>query len=1044
MGCNNSKSKNVQAIEPAQKKDDKNKKLTSVVPDNSAKATDVKPLAKAPPTSSKPSDDKSLSSPSPSPVPASASVPAPASPLPRNIPSSPVNDDLNKTSSAKSDVTVVAGASSPAVSPRAHDTSDTLPGSLPSPTSVHDKEPTTDLLAKLEAGPSEKLPKVKSMEDYKNLNCSISAPVLPASDSLDTLSWPAYRDWSAEFRKLTRRIRRLALASSQQDSHNQYGAWPSEELVQAELQMKELTEDFVNTSRRVAALVVRWKVDPVDLGNMYGQGGDKYVGGGLVLRKVKDWIILGENIGEGAAANKVADHELTGLNLIRGKVDGVEVPIACIVDYFGIRFLSQSIVPISVKSIVYGSNTDGLVVYNNQAQAEDKASEIASLLNLAPHQVREKGTKRVTELRLPFTLEMHDGGKVRDEDGENKVLYVMNAGRVLPPDNPSDDSIDCLTKVMRPEYLCSYNEGLVPENWRLFTWAKPVKCDECTNFIDDFEYYHYEKRSVDKRATLVLSYFCCLSCFDRLLPTEGFKYPVNKLKRKVLPEKERATYWLNLVSNERSLVRPIVKKALNPDAFTELCADSPEQVASRDKEPTQNAKSVTDLYMASKRLQDDVVVDFFQFIEDVHHVPLTGKQLTEEMHRRGINLRCLGRMAVETPHNHLRELAVREILARTIKVLVRDGLSFLAEDPSGFTEEDVKKCVLHYLNEVFTVDSRQSSLTIWEYITDLVQKKYCISVNKDVLSKVHKLGLVHSIADKLNVRLARFKGFDFSSVQPFSISDIESVQPKVKFQQVVSSSLTLALERARAMDEKGKRSLWYLAGGHERETASEMYRSAIALAERIYGPQDIRTAHVVIELAEQMESRHQEKGRPEASRWNRCHGVPSDELSEESRMLYQRGLEMLEKINGSYDIEVAECYIALARLSKQAAPGPDALRDEDEVMGAEELTPTFEFLLRAADIIETVVGADHPETADIYTKIALATQELGCMEDASPWIRKAFCIFYKVLGGEHPITLQTWHYLKGIEVFMDSSLDQIPIEELVDAIHTLELEEETL
>ena len=71
----------------------------------------------------------------------------------------------------------------------------------------------------------------------------------------------------------------------------------------------------------------------------------------------------------------------------------------------------------------------------------------------------------------------------------------------------------------------------------------------------------------------------------------------------------------------------------------------------------------------------------------------------------------------------MRELAVREMLARTIKVLIRDGLSFLVEPD----EEDAKAVVVHYLNECLTRVESDAHVTIWKYIDELLFKKYAFS-----------------------------------------------------------------------------------------------------------------------------------------------------------------------------------------------------------------------------------------------------------------------------------------------------------------------------
>ena len=64
----------------------------------------------------------------------------------------------------------------------------------------------------------------------------------------------------------------------------------------------------------------------------------------------------------------------------------------------------------------------------------------------------------------------------------------------------------------------------------------------------------------------------------------------------------------------------------------------------------------------------------------------------------------------------------------------------------------------------------------------------------------------------------------------------------------------------------------------------------------------------------------------------------------------------------------------------------------------------FTNLMNAINIYEILLGFDHPETGEAYTKMALAYQENGNFAAASPWIRRAFSIFYKVFGAHDEIT----------------------------------------
>lgn len=53
-------------------------------------------------------------------------------------------------------------------------------------------------------------------------------------------------------------------------------------------------------------------------------------------------------------------------------------------------------------------------------------------------------------------------------------------------------------------------------------------------------------------------------------------------------------------------------------------------------------------------------------------------------------------------------MAVIEVIARSAKLLIKDGLTFLADDEeAGFKAENIKKCILHYFQEIFNMDEYQ-------------------------------------------------------------------------------------------------------------------------------------------------------------------------------------------------------------------------------------------------------------------------------------------------------------------------------------------------
>ena len=112
---------------------------------------------------------------------------------------------------------------------------------------------------------------------------------------------------------------------------------------------------------------------------------------------------------------------------------------------------------------------------------------------------------------------------------------------------------------------------------------------------------------------------------------------------------------------------------------------------------------------------------------------------------------------------------------------------------------------------------------------------------------------------------------------------MKSILPKIKDYRYLTLkgdgfpfSVNMLLKMARRADARGKKSKWYMEGGPERNQATELYRVASRYALRIYGANSLEVANLFYEFAKHVEERHEERGRPENSRWNRCASVPED------------------------------------------------------------------------------------------------------------------------------------------------------------------------
>jgi hypothetical protein len=127
-----------------------------------------------------------------------------------------------------------------------------------------------------------------------------------------------------------------------------------------------------------------------------------------------------------------------------------------------------------------------------------------------------------------------------------------------------------MSKQLRAELCLANNKGEPDPDCEYFTWKQPTRCDECGQWIHDYEYYFYEKKSIEKSQRHLIRYFCCISCYMEKLPTESFLHPANKIVKKELALKERLQFYQNMVTMRRYFDVQFARVPLNPDAYFHL------------------------------------------------------------------------------------------------------------------------------------------------------------------------------------------------------------------------------------------------------------------------------------------------------------------------------------------------------------------------------------------------------------------------------------------------------------------------------------------
>ncbi|KAM9987697.1 hypothetical protein ACTFIZ_003048 [Dictyostelium cf. discoideum] len=251
------------------------------------------------------------------------------------------------------------------------------------------------------------------------------------------------RDWNQEFQSLLR-------------------LQPSLEKFQ---KLTFLAMDFVNFAENYGFIIIKEMflpdhlktIKPIDIGGI--AGGQKFICQGILFKFAYDTKI-GENgylyggkYPSETSASKAAGNELKSLSSFFQHVldnefaDKVNVPLMCIIDYFGYRLIAMSVMEINKQTLTYGSSDGGITVHAEDLELNSIMETIGNSMNLRGH---------LTGINPKF---MYGPGDLEVHKSKGQY-YVVDFGRLLPPqsfyiDQPKgkSNSRDIFYKMIRPELL---------------------------------------------------------------------------------------------------------------------------------------------------------------------------------------------------------------------------------------------------------------------------------------------------------------------------------------------------------------------------------------------------------------------------------------------------------------------------------------------------------------------------------------------------------------------------------------------------------------
>ncbi|KAJ5918472.1 hypothetical protein N7466_010464 [Penicillium verhagenii] len=693
----------------------------------------------------------------------------------------------------------------------------------------------------------------------------------------------------------------------------------------------KLFADYNEAAARGAVLVARGEVAP--LNPTEAQDAQIFVYNNIFYSFGADGVGTFTSEGGDEAARVAVGKDVLGIKAVNQlDIQGLFTPGTVVVDYLGKRIVGQSIVPGIFKQrepgehqIDYGG-VEGKEVVATHEDFVPVFEKLSKALRIKQHPVWDKDNKR------------HDlQGSVETKGllGTDGRKYVLDLYRIAPLDAQwqeeiGEDSYPHRMSVLRLELVESY--------WR-HKMSQYVKAE-------------VEKRRAAKAEETPKE------------KTEGESEEKSEEKTEEAADQERVDIsGFNL--------------SLNPDVFSG-------QVPQTEEEKEQWAKDEQEVRDAGDHLRSKIIPDL---VKDLHDgdvgFPMDGQSLTQLLHKRGINIRYLGKLAQLSTEKGARlqalsTLLVQEMVARAFKHVAN---GYLRNVPAPFAAP----CAAHLLNCLLGTDVNsapvaeidQSLREVYpegdfsfekvtpESLRTAIEKqvtlRYRFTLEKSWADSLRHLQLLRDISIKLGLQLG---ARDYA----FNKADVKAPAPAPA--PVNGNSQDEGKKR------KGKK------GGDNKAPARAVVEKAKPAVSIL--ADDILNIVPLVKDASPRSALAEEA--LEAGRISLMQN--QKELGQE---LILESLSLHEQIYGILHPEVAKLYHQLSMLYYQT--------DEKEA--------AVELARKAVIVTERTMGVDSADTILAYLNLSLFEHASGNTKTALVYIKHAMDLWKIIYGASHPDSITT-------------------------------------
>ncbi len=731
----------------------------------------------------------------------------------------------------------------------------------------------------------------------------------------------------------------------------------------------KLFADYNEAAARGAVLVARGEVAP--LNPTEGPDAQIYVYNNVFFSFGADGVGTFATEGGDEAARVATGKDVMGVRIVNQMdIDGLFTPGTVVVDYLGKRIVGQSIVPGIFKQRDPGENqidygaVDGKEIVAADERFVPVFEKLSKQLKVKKHPVWDKDSKR-------FDLE----GSVETKGllGTDGRKYVLDLYRITPLDISWMEEYG--TAISSPEKTNGASKAAYPHR---MTVLRPELIDAYwKSKMREWVNVELENRKKAKAEST-----------DSGKESGGETSDSATKEPSDNTEEEKTVAETNSRSSEASKPADFDQEridianfhfALNPDAFS---AQEPQT----DAEKAEWAKDEEEVRLACDFLRKTVLPELISDLKDGDvGFPMDGQSLSRLLHKRGINVRYLGKFADLADGKRLeslRTLSVQEMVSRAFKHVAGKYLRYL---PIPLTTS----CVAHLLNCLLgtdlnakpkaDIDEALSALypeakldfqnvtpeSLREEIEEQILKRYQYAIDKTWSSNIKPLQLLREVSLKLGLQL-ELKEYRFTSQSTNGAVEPVSAANGAPKENGVNGQPTNSKKKKKTRD------------------GSPASITSVNATPHTFSPDDILNIVPIIKEASPKSALAEEA--LEAGRISIMQN--QKKLGQE---LLLESLSLHEQIYGIIHPEVARVYNTLSMLYYQL----------------EEKEAAVELARKAVIVSERTLGVDNSETLLSYLNLGLFGHALGDTKMALTYIKHALELWKIIYGPGHPDSITT-------------------------------------